>query len=244
MRKILLCMPVIGICFLSCQKPDVTVYTGPTYPAFTVNGVEDIHLSNGSTSAYGMALTITYTDSAQENVSLSISTLPPGISIDTALPMAGIPTFSTQIVFQDTGLFGATPGTYPMTLTAVGSRSGTKTYTFNLKILAAPSYTANVVGGFDNSMDQCRANTYADSVYNDASIVNKIWFTNFGGYGILVYGSVNAGANITIPSQTVGGYTVSGSGFASGTSPGNYIQLNTQITHNSVTTSCQINDQH
>jgi len=243
MRNILFILPATGICFLSCQKPDVTVYSGPAYPAFTVNGVEDISITNGTSSSYSMSLSVAYTDSAQENVSLSLSALPPGISIDTSYALSGIPSFSTEIIFEDTTLFGATPGTYPMTLTVAGSRSGTKTYNFNIKISPAPYYTSALVGGYDNSQDNCRANLYVDSVYNDASIINKIWFTNFGGYGILVYGAVNSSHTVTIPSQTVGGYTVSGSGVADGISPSYFIQFNyAQIIYNGVANNCRIDD--
>jgi hypothetical protein len=201
--------------YAACTKTtNNTTVTGPATPAFTVSGIHEIDFVNNGIETASMPLTIQYGDSAQENVTLSLSALPAGIAMDTGWLTNGIPTFSTQITLYDTTQAGATLGTFPMTLTAKGAFTGTKTFSFNIKVTPQPPCTSFLVGKYTNCFDGCTtSSSYTDSVYADPNVTNRIWFTNLGGMGIKIYGNYNCSSEqITIPSQTVGSVTYSGSG--------------------------------
>lgn len=218
----------------SCTKSKTTVnnYTslpGGNTPAFSVNGLSDITLTNLFSHSYTLYINVTYQDSAQENVTLSLSGLPQGITMDTSWIHSGIPSFNTSITFYDTTAAGATPGTYPITLTATTASGNKKFYTVNLNVLPMPT---QFLGSYDSCFLYCGpTQMYSDSVYLDASIPNKIWFANFANSGHHVYGIISTGGQLTIPAQTFGANTYSGSGSLS---PVHVIDI-------SISGSCAIN---
>ncbi len=244
MRKSVVFSSLIVLAFASCEKPNVTVNTGQPTPPYLVSGVHDISIINGSSISMNMPITVQYSDSAQESVALSLSALPNGIVMDTTIITQGVPTFSTNFIFYDTTQAGATVGVFPMTLTATGSKTGARIFNFNMRIMPQPSYTANMFGPYHLCSNYCASGNYTDSVYNDASMINKIWFNNFGNYGINIYGKVNSSFTITIPSQTVNGYTVSGYGYLSSSSSYYLYFSNIQVIHNSASNSCSVNMYH
>ena len=201
----------------ACKKTtNTTNLTGSAQPAFLVNGLSDVTLQNDLTTMTELYLTVSYADSAQSNVTLSISTLPAGIAIDTSWVVSGIPTFNTTLTIYDTTENGATPGTYPMVLTATSANGSKKNYNFNLKIKATPPCTTALTGKYLNCFFSCSGSgAYTDSVYADPNVVNKVWFTNFANSGHLVYGTYSCRTELmTIPAQTFGSVTYSGSGNA------------------------------
>jgi hypothetical protein len=152
--------------------------------------------------------------------------------MDTTWITTGIPTFSTELILYDTTAAGATPGSYPMTLTATALVSGKKTYPFTLKILPATSCTQYITGKYNNCTSSCSSGFYADSVYADPVVTNKIWFTNFNKSGSKIYGLYQCGSEqLTIPAQVALATTYSGNGSASGSSSSHFITLDmTEIT--------------
>src|ERR1700733_9346627 len=137
MKKSTLLTAIAVVAIVSCNKTtnNTTVYE--PMPAFTVNGVHDLVFTNGAfTYDNGFELAVQYSDSAQEVVTLSLSSLPAGITMDTTWITSGIPTYNTELMLFDTTATGAAPGIYPMTLTATGTATGKKTYAFNIKVNA------------------------------------------------------------------------------------------------------------
>jgi hypothetical protein len=238
MKKTCLLFSLAATMLAGCTKNTTTNNITTPLPAFTVDGIHDVSMTNSSVAEADLELTIQYSDSSQEAVSLSLSSLPAGITIDPAWITNGIPTYSTELYFYDTTTNGATPGTYPMTLTATGATTGAKTYLFNIKIFAAIPCTTYVVGKYNDCNNDCGGTLYSDSVYADPTVVNKIWFTNFDNTGNKVYGLYSCSTeNIVIPSQTVGGVTYSGNGDGFGSSTSHTITI--EVSNG--TTSCELN---
>ena len=246
MKKTCLLFSLAALMLAGCTKSTTnnnTTVIAPL-PAFTVNGIHDVSIRNSdfgsfATNSY-LPLTIQYNDSTQETVTLSLSALPAGVTMDTTWATTGIPTFSTTLQFFDTTAAGATPGSYPMTLTATGSASAKRTYTFMLRILPAQSCTEYIVGKYNNCNTGC-GGFYADSVYADPGVPNKIWFVNFSKSGNKIYGNyICSSEQLTIPSQTVVGVTYSGNGTASGSSSSHFISLNITEVVASGTNTCSI----
>lgn len=226
---------LLCILFFSCHKTktttnNTTIIVAPTQPAFAINGLTDITFTNNFFTTTTLNLTVQYLDSAQENVTLSLSGLPAGLALDTTWISSGIPTFSTRLSLFDTMLAGgAVPGSYPLKLTATTLSGKQKVYSFNLKIQPRPT---SFLGKYDSCHLYCGAGgTYSDSVYADPSVANKIWFTNFENTGDHVYALLGSSADLSIPAQTVNGHNYSGGG--SITIP-HYINI-------SLSTSCAIN---
>ena len=217
MKKTCLLIALAVVAIVSCNKTTNNTTVIAPLPAFTVNGIHDISLQNGG-SYYGVSLPITvqYSDSAQEVVTLSLSALPPGIAIDTTWVTSGIPTFNTTLTFIDSTAAGATPGNYPMTLTATGSSTKTKTYSFNLKVIAQPSCADSYTGTYTHCTSYCYSGSYyADNITADATIPNKIWLNNVNNAGTKIYAMVNCNSSsISIPNQVSGGVIYYGSGVA------------------------------
>jgi len=200
---------LLVVCFICCKKKDNTVnnyYTvGSPQPAYVVNGVNDLSFISNVDYVSTLTLSVQYMDSAQENVALSLSGLPVGVTIDSTWINSGIPTFSTTLSVFDTN--GTAPGTYPVTLTATTSSGKKKNYPFNVRILPMPT---GFLGKYNTCITSCGGtNPYMDSVYADPSIPNKVWFSNFANSGNKVYALIGAAERLTIPSQTVGGMTYS-----------------------------------
>ena len=215
LNRAIIIVLLIGI-MVACTKPTVNNYINNGTPAFTVGGLTNVVMTNGqgSSGIYYMSLEVKYNDSAQQMVTLSLSTLPAGITIDSLWNNSGYPTFSTTLSFYDTSAAGASPGAYNMTLTAVSASGVTKTYPFKMIIKPEPSCTSMVTGKYVMCVNECNSTGYyTDSVYADPTVVNKVWFTNLGNTGQKVYANLECNlSELIIPAQTAGGYTFSGSG--------------------------------
>ncbi len=180
------CLLLIAMVVVSCTKTKTTTnnYTlPPMQPAFAINGITDITFTNNFTTLGDMNLTVQYLDSAQENVTLSLSGLPDKVLTDTGWVHSGVPTYNTVLQLYDTG--GAVPGTYPVTIIATTPSGKQKAYTFNLKIQATPT---SIFGRYNTCYAYCDSTvTYTDSLYADATVPNKVWFANYAGSGHAIY---------------------------------------------------------
>ena len=217
MKKILSLAVVFMIILVSCKKNgttnNITIVNTNGIPAFIVNGLTNETMVNYSGAYVYMPITVQYEDSAQEMVTLSVSGLPAGIAMDTSWQSNGYPTFSTNLTLYDTTSAGATPGDYPITLSVTSPSRGTKVFTFKLTIKNPPPCTSTVAKNYTNCQNCSSGGYYTDSVYADATVPNKIWFTNIDNTHNLVYGLLSCTTGtVTIPSQTVAGNTYSGSG--------------------------------
>ncbi len=202
---------MISITLLCCKKKETNNYitVGGPKPAFTINGISDVVFVNNTGYPAAMALTVTYMDSAQENVTLALSGLPDGIVMDNDWVSSGIPTFSTTLTLFDTNAVGATPGSYPVSLVATTSSGKKKTYPFNVRVQGMPTV---FLGAYSTCSNFCGgSSTYTDSLYADASVRNKVWFSNFANTGATIYGLIGNSGELTIPAQTIAGNTYSAS---------------------------------
>ena len=217
MKKSFLLIAFAVVAIVSCTKTTNNTTVISPLPAFTVNGITDVTFTNGTNYFISMPLSVQYDDSAQETVALSVSGLPAGITMDTLWVNRGIPSFSTVLSLSDTLLAGGNPGTYPVSVVATGSKTGVKTYTFNLNVVSPASCTsaANILGTY-TSCYGCSTPRYIDNVTGDPNITNKIWFANVYGTGVNLFGYYNCSTHsITVPAQTLNGVTYFGLGSAS-----------------------------
>ncbi len=248
MKKISRLFLLAAITMAGCTKKTTNNYVLPVYPlpAYVVNGVHDISVRNGGSGSFTtdamLDISVQYTDSAQETVTLSLSSLPAGIVLlDTGWVRTGIPTFNTTLTFLDTTTAGATVGSYNMTLTAVGSTSGTKTYPFVLRVLPEQSCTQYLTGTYHNCVSGCSFATYTDSVYADPTVPNKIWFTNANGTGLHLYGMYSCSSDaLTIPDQTIGTTVYSGTGSGFGTPSTKNLSFNLHSTSSTGINNCSV----
>jgi hypothetical protein len=216
MKKILSLALIFMVVLASCKKSgttnNITIVNSSGIPAFIVSGLANETMVNNATGNVYIPITVQYEDSAQEMVSLAVTGLPAGIVMDTTWQSSGYPTFSTELVLYDTTAAGATPGVYPITLSVTSASRGTKAFTFQLTIKNPPPCTSAVTKNYTNCQN-CNYVSFTDSVYADATVENKIWFTNIDNTHNLVYGILHCNTGVvTIPIQTVGGNTYSGSG--------------------------------
>lgn len=129
----------------SCTKPsnnttNNTTVLPSTVRAYTVDGVQDVILKEGPTAS--MPITLTYHDSAQQNVTVSLSGAPSFIfagvggfgAIANTGPWSGVPTFTIPLVFYYQGGTPYVKGTHVMTLTCTNATGVIKTLKFNLKL--------------------------------------------------------------------------------------------------------------
>ncbi len=203
-------------------------------PPYVLSGLQSVTLTNyqGSTGYKAIPIAIEGDGYTRELVTLTVSGLPTGITIDSTWVSSGYPTFNTTLILYDTSVTGAASGIHTVTITATGAISGVKTYTFQLTVADPPPCSQMVVGKFFNCYS-CTVGTYTDSIYADPVARNKIWFTNFNNSSHQVYALLNCNTQvITVPVQVAGGNTYSGSG----TFYNNQINLSSFTINN--TTSC------
>jgi hypothetical protein len=204
---------------VSCKKTTNNTTSNFPLPPFIINGITDVTFTNGSNYSVSLPITVQYEDSTQETVSLSLTGLPTGVTMDTTIIRTGIPTFSTVITLSDTLSAGLNPGSYSVNLVAEGSKSGTKTYPFNIIAVSPASCTSNsnVLGNYSYCFSSSLSSTYVDSITADPLITNKVWFGNVYGKGVRLFGYYDCNTkNITIPTQVAAGVTYLGSGNLSG----------------------------
>ncbi|MCW3120575.1 MAG: hypothetical protein JWQ38_67 [Flavipsychrobacter sp.] len=229
MKKALLILSIAVVAMGSCKKKSSTTTVTPvTLPVYTIDGIHDLYMTGNSAfvSTATLLITVQFQDSFQKQVTLSLSDLPAGIKVDDRWITSGYPTFSTAITFYDTSFTSAAAeGTYPMTITATGS-AGTQKFNFNLKVAKPESCTDNIVGTYYTSNTTCNFGSYVDTVFADATTVNKIWFKNIGKSHSTVYALYSCiDGRLLIPTQSANGYTFTGHGTAAATSSSHSISM-------------------
>jgi len=209
MKKPYLFLVLLTCICCSCTKTKTTNIDAVS--PFVIEGLSDVTMVNDYTMQRLLNVNVQYMNGAQQHVSLSLSPLPAGITIDTTSATSGIPDFSASYTFYDTTAVGAKAGTYPMTLTATTADGQKTTYSFSLIIKPMPTA---FLGKYNNCTFNCGSTyaIYTDSLYLDASVPNKVWFANFANTGVSAYGYVQTNylnAYIMIPAQTIAGTTYS-----------------------------------
>ncbi|MBA3827929.1 MAG: hypothetical protein H0X33_03245 [Taibaiella sp.] len=217
MKKALLFASLFFIALSSCTK-DSNESNAPT--TYRVDNITNLVIGYKPTSTTSLNLNVAYVGPIQETVTISLSGLPTGIRLDSNSITTGIPTFTSQL-FLVNDSFNTTPGNYKITLNCTGSQTGIKSYTFMLKVLAAPPIppcVSTVIGAWTNAVN-CAGSPFADNIIVDPSgVPNRIVFRNFDGTGNSVYADLDCTNSImTIPAQTVGGHAYNGGGNFSAT---------------------------
>jgi hypothetical protein len=243
MKKSILALTILFVCaFTGCYKNTYNTNNIPVehQPAFIVQGLQDIDFVpfRGYNS---LNLTIEYRDSIQERVNLELSPLPAGVSITDGWVKAGYPTFESQLTFIATDtLFPPAPGNYPITLKATGAITGTKRYTFYMNIADPDTCAKFLFRGFDSCVVVVGGGpAYADSIYQDKNIKNKVWFVNFANTNKLVAGIFMCDNNtLIIPQQIIDGDTLSGMGYTVGVQPPFVMRLYAR--HNGIQSSIKM----
>ncbi len=197
-----ICAFIIG-----CKKTTQPVNYG-------VYGLQTINILNDGFSVVSLPLTVKYDGDAGERhelITLSVSGLPEGITMDTAWQHIGYPPYETRLMLFDTTGARAFPGTYTLTLTSESSISGRRDMTFDLTITNPSVCTGNLTGKYYYCYSYFTGTPYTDSVNNDLRIPNRIWFTNFNNTGEKAYADINCYTEyLSVPMQIINGVTYSG----------------------------------
>ncbi len=212
MRKAYLLFTLLMIGLASC-KPKQN--NKPT--TYAVSNVHDIELTQGE--EYSYELFLSYLGPVQENVTLDISGLPEGITVDFS-KTGGVPSFGSVVTLRNNS---AEPGVYPCELHTTGTQTGEKTYEFTITVKAEPlcgtlgTYAYTMVCDTTGAGATSEVITAAQTPVENA--VNPVRFENFGRRGWVVIAKINCSNNtIEIPLQSVGGgLEISGQGTFSST---------------------------
>ena len=139
---------------------------------FVINGVHDVNM--GTAGGNILPLSVALSSGVQEQVTLSVTNLPAGMSAAIS-PVAGTPAFSSTITFTQTG---STPaGTYVIKIVGT-SASYTKSYDVNLIVSAINGFL------FDGNLYNA---TSASGTVSNANIIFSAQSTDFGGGNLICY---------------------------------------------------------
>ncbi|MBS1688740.1 MAG: hypothetical protein JSS96_08445 [Bacteroidetes bacterium] len=209
MKKTLLLFMLFCIALSSCTKDDNKSNQPTTY---RIDNITDQQIGYSAGSVAYLQLSVGYVGPIQENVSLSLSGLPAGVTADTN-SHSGIPSYSTVFYLMNDGT--AKPGTYTVTLNCKGDKTGNKSYTFKIKVLPPPQCTSTVAGTWAIGTD-CLGNTFSDNIEVDPSTYNRIIFSNFADLSLSVYADLDCNTGtFTIPRQGFAGHVYYGNGYFS-----------------------------
>jgi len=231
---LLTCAIAGSLLFSACKKSDSDAL--PTN--YRIDGVQDMTLQQSGTvpiTGY-MSISVMPTGKIQEHVSLSMEGLPEGCSVMFTSP-GGFPMFSSNVIIRDSG---ATGGTYPVKLVCNGSVTGKKSYTFNLTLPQLPDCTSWLLHNY-SANSGCAGGTYPEFL-TAGSTRNRIVFNNFENIGVSLYANVTcqpsgSSSTISMPAQTVGDITYSGSGYAA---PGYFYLSYNRYEPGTGSTSCTL----
>ena len=223
---------LMALLFCSCNKKTANnnYVNNDQMAAYSVIGLKQVVINTDLNAIY-LPLTIAYNDYGQPRVQLSVTGLPPGITINSDFATSGYPTFSTTLVFYDTGFLSpANIGDYTAVLNVQNDSGETRAFPFDITVNRPDTCAGRYAGAYPASMDATASIHYADSIFMDTSVTNRIWFTNFAGTGKAVMGMIT-NCKVSIPSQTVGGMLFSGGGKLSAVA-GYRIELNVKAGSN------------
>lgn len=176
----------------SCEKPAKT----QTQP-YAIQGVDDIYVEQGEDDSWN--LQVRAIGPVYENVTLSISGLPNGLTA-TMSATEGMPTFFSTVVFTNVS---ALPGSYPCVLTASSPEAGKSTYNFIVKI--SSPIVCGLIRSY-NSTSVCDSPYITQITPVGAPIedsLNTVKIQNLSNSGFVVDAIVDCSANtVDIPSQS------------------------------------------
>lgn len=187
----------------SCSKSD----SNDTLPTnYKIDGIHDLTVQPQVSPSGYMNLNISYVGTVQERVELSLEGVPTGCGGVISVT-GGYPAFATSVTLNDTS---ADPGTYPIKLVCQGSKTGKKSYDFNLVVKPEPDYGAAFLGTYPNSSNSCNYGFTYTTTVTASNKVNKINLNNFDNNGGTIYANITYnGQYISIPAQTINGITYS-----------------------------------
>ena len=201
-KKSALLIALVAITLNSCTKK----YEGPYVPPYHIDGINDITV-NANSPSNGMSLNVTYENSAQERITLSLENVPAGMTYTIANP-TGYPSFSSFINFFDSS---AAVGTYKVNLVATGDKSKAVKFPFNIVVTDIPDCAGDFAHADFTASNVCSSGSYTEGVTLLSS--NHVQFTNLEGAGIHLNATFNCLAGtLTVPSQTINGFVYTGTG--------------------------------
>lgn len=234
-----------------CNKQDSNNGTGPS-----ANFVYSVHYDSVYTSyAYNNVsvpfyVNVTSGDIFKNPVSVSVSGLPSGILISP-------PSFTVTGIMGGTftlALGNVAPGNDTGNITFSTAAHGTETHKLIIKVLPPIDYAPKLAGTYTQSYDFCQP----DSFFYYSAVVTKVIDTPYLikisnvknlGYLVRAWLSTVMGQNrVTIPVQSIGPYTIWGSGtFFHDVAPYDtlyQLSINDTLVHGVDTDYCTIHIQH
>lgn len=181
MKRFFWLISILLVIIAACSKKEPSIPANNTFDyAFKI--IPDVaDLTNQDATSQN--IDIQYITGTQENITLSLSGLPAGVT-DSIVSAKGIPPYSATIYFKANS---AALGKYPMTLTGVSESGITKTTTFNLNIVSRKEL---LIGQWENVY------IAVDSNKNNIIDASEIRQTMFNVY--FIYNADGTGRRIAI----------------------------------------------
>ncbi len=218
-----------ALLMIGCSKTDKP--SGPHNPngqppmVFQIHGLADTTVEQIDTLEF--PITVTYQSGYAVPISLGVMHIPDSITVFVD-PQVDTPTYTAKVRIIT---YGASLGTHVIQLRASGVNIN-KDFYFQLNVVPNPTNPATALIGNYEESGNCSG---SGSVAHNATVsvipttfnriaINSIWKPG-GNYN--VYADINpSNGTLTIPSQSAGGMTFSGSG----TYTANEIQINYHVT--------------
>ncbi len=214
MRKIYLLLALICISVVACKKRDNHADV-KLPPGYIINGITDVTVEKDSVAFLGLSIELTKGE--QEQVTLSATNLPTGVTVSFT-PESGTPDFDALASFR-TGINTPT-GTHPIKVMVTG-KSGSRTYDMNLIVKPISSCGNRTLGQYtaDDLCDVFGPMTY-NTFVSPTGINNRIFINNLGNtFSGGAFANLNCeDGTLVIPQQAfLGNGTISGTGTFSST---------------------------
>ncbi len=189
----------------ACSKKDNKHTTPAAETSFIANGVTDVTIERTGTAALGVLVELKGT--VQENVKVSVTGLPAGITCDIN-PASGTPTFTSMLTFKASNM---AIGSYPTKIVLTGNSGATKSYDCNIKVVQFANLLDRMAGFYTIS-SSCSNTSTGALVMKHQLYPNRMVLQSFmyGNDVEITVDSVNH--TLTIPSQTINSGTVGLSG--------------------------------
>lgn len=238
MNKIGLLLAVwLSIAIISCSKKDDNQLQQAYIDNanFAISMPTEFSVEKGKAVLVNVVIAEGTNGTAQEEVSISVSGLPPGITY-TVSPLKGTPTYNAQIMFHTSA--SVDEGVYNIKVLGSTPSGATKVVDAKLTVLPVENCAAARAGLY-NVLDACTTGTYnyMSQVTTVTGNADVVYINNFADLGTSISVMVTldcADNTLTIPSQTLGLFTISGSG----TFTNNQITLNYTVASASQNESC------
>lgn len=145
MKKNTLAVALMGITLLAaCKKKDDN-----NKMSYSINNISDVVVTQFSDTTIQFAPELKFASGEQESITILLTGLPDGVTTKN-ISATGYPSFGALMPLD---CYMKTEGSYPVTLTAKGLKSGTKTLTFNLIVKANKCQEdAGLVGVYSSNL--------------------------------------------------------------------------------------------